>query len=323
MSPDTSFDPSRRRLLGAAGAACAVAACGGGGGDAGGPTPTPPAGSNVFVYSSQPTPASADARLQQLNAQGSAGAAYVGPYAVGNTAFELFVRPTPARSFTYATQASAPSNRTPDGFVALLNTQGAAGYLFKGPLLAPGSTEIVLTFVRSSARSTTYAYAYSAFTADEAATLQQLNARGQQGYAWLGDYAPDPAAPATAIRLFVKDNGSTATYAYAATPLATTRDTLLAELGTRGQAGAIWKGAYAFGATLRSVYETVSASTAATTYTLEPATQATPAAFVDALNTAGASGRFFYGPYAVGGSVYNVFYRGPNTTLPLLGVVIP
>lgn len=335
MSHESLFNPSRRRLLGAASAACAVAACGGGGGDAGGatpiptptPTPTPapppPASSPTFLYSSQPTPASADARLQLLNAQGGAGAAYVGPYAVGNAAFELFVRPAPARTFAYVAQASATANRTPDGFVALLNAQGSAGYVFKGPLLAPGSSEIALTFVRGSVRSTTYSYVYSPFTSDETATLQQLNARGQQGYAWLGDYAPDPAAPTATIRLFVKDNGSTATYAYATTPLATTRDALLAELGTRGQTGAIWKGAYAFGVTLRSVYETVSASNAPTTYTLEPASQATPAAFVEALNTAGASGRFFFGPYAVGGSVYNVFYRGPNTTLPLLGVVIP
>jgi hypothetical protein len=326
MPSNTNFDPSRRRLLGAASAACAVAACGGGGGDPGGATPVPtppPPGSPSFVYSQQPTPASADARLQLLNTQGSAGAAYVGPYAVGNTAFELFVRPTPARSFAYVAQASAPANRTADGFVALLNTQGAAGYVFKGPLVAPGSTDIALYFVRSSTRSTTYAYAYNVFTPDETTTLQQLNARGAQGYAWLGDYAPDPANPAAAIRLFVKDNGSAALYAYAATPLPATRDALLAELATRGQTGAIWKGAYAFGATLRSLYETVSTSTAATQYTLEPATQGTPAAFVDALNVAGANGRFFVGPYAVGGSVYNVFYRGPNTTLPLLGIVIP
>lgn len=286
-----------------------------GGSDAG----TPAAGG--FIYSSQPQAASAEATLTLLNAQGGNGAAYVGPlFSASLNVIELFVKPSQATTFSYVSVPADASTQTKEGFIAALNAKGAMGFAFKGPL-SFGSTPS-LFFVKDTRKPRMYTYAFEPVGAEEATITLTLNSKGSQGFSYLGDYIANPTDLGTNMHLFQRV-ASPATYTYEFTTALQDRAALLAEVNSKGQTGAVWKGGYAMGVTTLSLYEKASTTSGAVSFKFENDDGDRSTSFLAQLNTVAADGYFFSGPYIVGTTSVNVFFKGAMTALPLLGTVLP
>jgi hypothetical protein len=254
-----------------------------------------------------------------LNAQGASGNAYMGPFILGNVQSEVFVKAQSGTTYQYAADASI---KTVSGFVAALNARGAQGYVFKGPMIFEGSSTEYDVFVKSSAKTGVYSYQVSDYTAVRNTVLEDMNARGAQGFAYAGDLFL--ATDNKFIRLFVKDSGSSATYSYQFKPLLTNRDALLSEINSLGANGFVWKGGYVFGLNDQSFYEKASTTTSAVSFAMPAAVTSNMADLMAQANQFAAQGNYYWGAYQIApGNTVSVYYKGPPTTLPLLGVVIP
>jgi uncharacterized protein YfiM (DUF2279 family) len=283
----------------------------------------------TYIYSSQ-TPASGTVNsLTQLNTQGATGNAFVGPYSLDGTSyFHLFIKPSNGATFSYTSITADTSNATPASFVQVLNTQGAQGYAYKGALIFPGSATTTLLFVKNNSKTATYSYQFTSVSTlnDEAAYVQDMNTKGSNGFGLLGSFLSDPQNLSTQFLLYSKDNTSNATYAYKFKPISfPTRDELLAEVNAEGANGYMWRGGFGIGATPRFLYEKPSNIPTPVVYSIELAVQSSTNAFLQQLNQLAAQGNFFAGPYVLdnNSTIYHVFYKGPPTTSPLQGVIIP
>lgn len=304
-----------------------------GGADAGNDTSTPPPGdggddggptATGYVYSTQPSAANAEAALDLFNAQGAEGSAYVGPYlgaGLPTSALELFVKPSPAITLTYAREAAA--RESTEAFAARLDAQGAKGFAFKGPISFAGAgTEIV--YVKSSARAATYTYSVVPAADDEKATAAALENAGAKGFSYVTDYVTDDTQPTTTrVHVFQKVGGSTATYKYELPVSSDDRSTIQADLDARGKAGAVWRGGVVLAGSSRFVFEIATPATPAVSYRIVDQTGTDGPALLGQLNPLGAEGYYFVGPYVFGGKSTLVLVKGATTALPITGTVLP
>ena len=319
-------------------AACAMvlaslAACGGGdgastpvvnGSGSQSPISTAPVGIN---YTSQLAVAGAAAAVGLFNKQGADGYAYVGSYAFNTgtgatpsyAVEELFVKGQANTTYQY----KAVSEPTPaTDWLAMLNTEGANGYLYKGSQYFSGNSVSVPTgptnalFVKSSARNTTYSYRQIA----GASTLSALNANGADGFASRGEYAHGSAI----YSVYVKDNSSSATFSYVTKPDNSTAPALLADMNTMGSQMYVYTGTYALGGSIVAIYEKNSASTVATEYTNAPLSLTkSNQQLVSKANQFAATGYFYFGDLAVSTNLFSFFYKGAAVTNPISGPVFP
>jgi len=272
-----------------------------------------------FVYSAEPLPETSDAALTLFGAKGAAGAAYVGPIVLGSRQTALFVAPSPGATYTYAAEPVTSAQKTRDGYLATLNARGREGFAYKGAQAFGGSVDGTLFFVKNTAKSASYTYLGTEVATTEAAFTTELNARGREGYVYLGDIVANPVDLATRFSLYQREGAVTVSYTLR--PLLEDKDALLGEIEQNGRNKAVWKGGYFVGSALYSLYET-NASTAgqvSTRFENDPGAEG----YLAALNRAGAEGFFFAGPYLVGTASLLVFCRGALTALPLLGTVLP
>jgi len=207
---------------------------------------TPPAP----VYEGLTPATSATDFLAQLNQEGVKGYRYLydqsfisactdnnystcGPFP---PPVSVFVNDGMASSYAYELQAD-PGNVS--DFLAQANAEGAKGYRFAGWYgMAMAPTAVTpppyALYRKDGASTATYAYVADAagpMTSD--AFVSQVNTRGQSGY-WfygrIGNYFP------AAANLYVKNNASSATYAYEAVTLGSL-DSYLSQFNSEGARG--------------------------------------------------------------------------------------
>jgi hypothetical protein len=201
----------------------------------------------------------------------------------------------------------------------LLNAQGIDGYLFKGNTTFGGEPASSL-FVKSSTRNTTFSWR----VLEGVFSLAVLNSNGADGYAYRGDYAI--IQEGKQYGLYVKDNGSAATFSYTTMPAIDNANGLLAEMNSMGAQNLVFMGSQALGTSTVSVYEKNSASSKPTVFASAASTlNQTTTELITKANQQGAQGNMYVGEYQFGGSTSTTsfFYKGPASINPLYGPVLP
>ncbi len=280
----------------------------------------------VASFQSSPSPSDAGSALALLNARGTSGYAYVGPFFVGGANHEIFVKAEQNVTYLYETAEVPPAV---EGVAALLRKQGSAGFVYKGPVLFGASlVKTLLLFVKSNAKKTTYSYRTTPWPSEESIMLTELNANGADGYRYLGDLVPDPAQLTVGLRVFVKDDQSTAKLSYSLKPQITDRAKFLSEATAMGSNGAVWKGGYVVGAgtlpiQLRSLFEKSSLQVKPVSYVFASPVPSSIEALVAAANENARKGNLLWGQYILGTETVSVYSNARLSTLPLVGVVLP
>ena len=302
--------------------ACRSGGSGGGGGN-----------TNAISYKTAGTAIGVDASIQALNQQGALGFAYVSPLAYQTNAgsgqspnfeyFDLFAKGQANTSYSYKAVVQAANAA---GLAAQLNTEGAAGFLFKGPIYfatSPAPTDpVYLLLVKSSARSTTYGYRVTPISSASELNVGDLNAEGGAGYSYRGNYF----IGGLYYRIHVKDNGNGATYNYLTTPAIDSPDGLLNQMNTQGAQNYMYKGGFFTGASTVSVYEKVSTTTSPIVFVKTasgPTVSATE--LLAKADPLGQQGYLFWGDLAFSNPTQYIsfFYKGPPSPHPLYGPVFP
>jgi len=206
----------------------------------------------------------------------------------------LLVNDGTGQSYTYET-TYIPDN-TAD-YLAQLNAEGAKGYLYQGQRdwlarcpIPPSSICSTLLFRKDSGSSATYTYAIDPTALTSAAMfVQQANGFGQSGYLFY-DRTNDGY-------LYIKDNTSSATYAYETPNLAQTAssDARLALYNSEGARGyLLWFSMVSFGYESAPVF--VRDQTQAAVYGYQPgtATFSDLTALMNEANSHGAQGSAYY-----------------------------
>jgi hypothetical protein len=258
--------------------------------------------------------------LDQLNRRGSQGYQFKGAYFFGTTGVPtaLFVQTDPGAKYEYVAEQSTLEQQTKEGLLATFQKRGSQGFVFQGPLanpIEPGSVSLI--FLKNATQTSTYGYRIEPRPADEAASISLMNANGADGYAYIGDYAPELSKPELIVSMFVKDNSSAARYSYETGPVLDTIDQIFTELNARGEAGAGWKGTYLAGTEAKMLYEKSSESNGPLQYAFGPASTSAEALVSDAIEKGVAQGLVFAGQYSAGGQAYN-FYT--NAGVSSLGI---
>jgi|GEM_PF-787639 len=266
--------------------------------------------------------------LPFLNQEGAKGYRYLtdGPSATGEWPFPpppptsiILVNDGTGQSYTYETMY-LPDNAA--DYLDQLNAEGAKGYLYQGQIgwlqrcPIPPTICNTLLFRKSNGSSAAYSYAIDPRPGSVADFLQQANGRGQSGYLFYGymSYFVAPSNSLLSGALYIKDNTSSATYAYEAPALSQTAgsDAWLALYNSEGARGYLaWLPLIAFGAD-DTVAVFVRDQTQAAVYSYLPRTAGTTpfdlpvvvtlqsdiTTIINEANTYGAQGyAYYYGSY--------------------------
>ena len=283
------------------------------------------------VFKLLPSVSGRDATLSLFNQQGAAGYAYISGLA-NQTNFgsgqppvfefsSLFAKGLASVAYQYAAD---PALNDATQFLNRLNSRGAQGYVFKGPVgfnLGAPSTEFYDLFV-SSTRRATYSYRLVVLAALGPVNLTALNQQGRDGYAYRGPLL----IGAQYADLYVKDNTSVATYNYEITPSIDTPTATLAEMNARGAQFYAFQGPISNGSTFVNLYERASTTTTAIQYALSASkVNQPPAEALAKANDFASRGFFFYSDYAFFNPTeyVSLFYKGPPQVHPIYGVVFP
>jgi hypothetical protein len=294
----------------------------GGGGNTGG-----------ISYKTTGTTIGVNAAIQAMNQQGATGFAFVSSLVhttnlgSGQTpnfeVYDLFAKGQLNTTYSYKAVVQAGNAA---GLVSQLNTEGAAGFLFKGPSYfasAPAPTDpIYLLLVKTSARNTTYSYRVTAISGPSELNVGDLNAEGSAGYSYRGNYF----IGGLYYRIHVKDNGTGATYNYLTTPAIDSADGLLNQMNAQGAQNYMYKGGFFTGASTVSVYEKVSTTNAPIVFVRTASGPTVSAAELLAkADPLGQQGYLIYGDLALANATQyaSYFYKGPPSTHPLYGPIFP
>lgn len=288
---------------------------------------------NGISYKTTGTPVGVNAAIQAMNQQGATGFAHVFSLTyVTNSGsgqapifefYDLFAKGPANTSYSYKAVLQAGNAA---GLASQLNAEGAAGFLFKAPTYfatSPAPTDLpYLLLVKTSARNTTFSYRVTSISSPNELNVGDLNAEGGAGYAYRGNYF----IGGLYYRIHVKDNGTSATYNYLATPAIDSPDGLLNEMNAQGAQNYMYKGGFFTGASTVSVYEKVSTTTTPIVFVKTPSSPTVPAAdFLAKADPLGQQGFLIWGDLALANATqYNsYFYKGPPTTHPLYGPIFP
>lgn len=220
------------------------------------------AGSGSSSYAGLTPATDATSFLAQINQEGAKGYRYLYDQSFGvactdnvssdpslnvpcppsPSPISVFINDGAAPSYTYELQSN-PGNIA--SFITQANAEGAQGYRFSGWYGTPVVTGTTVTpppyalYRKDGGSIATYTYATD--TAGPVAStdifLTQVNTRGKSGYWFYGQIGLSYPAPAN---LYVKNNASNATYAYAALtllPLSSQQPQALAQFNSEGAAG--------------------------------------------------------------------------------------
>ncbi len=147
--------------------------------------------SATYAYQFQSSSASGDAFLTQANAQGQSGYWFVGPFSIGGSSLNLYMK-NAASSATYAYEAPAAATTSGD-FITQANAEGARGYRAKGEQVFGSST--VAVYFKDQTQSPTFTFQSATQQTTSAAFVTQSNTLGAQGNAYFGDLAFGTSTP--------------------------------------------------------------------------------------------------------------------------------
>jgi PKD repeat protein len=142
--------------------------------------------SGNFNYTIMPTPSTSSETLARMNAMGAQGYAYYMPTRFG----DLYVKDS-ARAVTYS-YAFGPFTSSFADTLAQMNGFGAQGYALLANSGFVSQNSFGNIYVKDSSRSGTYTFALAPFPASAAGGLQQLNAMGAAGAAYMTEYWVSP-----------------------------------------------------------------------------------------------------------------------------------
>jgi hypothetical protein len=288
---------------------------------------------NGIAYKTTGTPVGVNAAIQAMNQQGATGFAFVS--SLVNTTnlgsgqppnfefYDLFAKGQPNTTYSYKAVVQAGNAA---GLASQLNTEGAAGFLFKGSTyLVPSpvpSDPIYVLLVKTSARNTTYSYRVTAISGPSELNLADLNAEGNAGYGYRSNYF----IGVLYYRIHVKDNSTSATYNYRTTAAIDTPDGLLNEMNAQGAQNYMYKSGFFNGASTVSLYEKVSTTTAPIVFVKAASGPTVSAAELLAkADPLGQQGYLIYGDLALANATQytSFFYKGPPSPHPLYGPIFP
>ncbi|MDR6214157.1 hypothetical protein QE399_001846 [Paracidovorax wautersii] len=142
--------------------------------------------SNTYSYERQPATGAVDRAAfdAQLNAQGARGYRFVGPLAVGNEFFSLYVKDASATTYSYTLRDAGAANGA--ALQQQLSELGAQGFMYQGALVVQGST--VVMFEKSSAQNGPLEYQVEESNQSSLdQMLARLNERAAQGFFFFSD----------------------------------------------------------------------------------------------------------------------------------------
>ena len=270
------------------------------------PAPAPSPANVTGQYRQESAPASMDAALAAMNAQGAQGYAYLATFAVNpgtnSQALGSFYLQDTAHTGSRLQYVAIAQPATADALLALLNQQGASGFAYKSPMSFGTVSESRGIFVKDTTKSTTYTYEKLPIssTLSRDGFVAQLNAQGARGFRLVG--------PMTAgnefFNVYMKDSSAN-TYAYIGldglqSSVAAYGDALRQRLNEQGGQGRLWVGDFVVqGNATASIFEKSASQSGAIRYTVEPAgARSTLDQLQAELNARAAQGLFYFSDVA-------------------------
>ena len=340
----------------------ALAACGGGDDSSSAPSPAPvpapspspgpapspspaPAPSPTPPPSPAPTPApdpatitgqyttaaltigSPDEFLTQANALGQQSYAFVHGIAFGPEFANLYVRDS-AHTESRLSYFVEPSATSASASLTALNARGAQGWAFKGDWGFDGGSVPYAMYVRDSARPATYSFAHDAAQTSWTAELAQHNARGAQGFRYLGPYSY--GTDTQIYDLYMRTSSPDAIYTMQMQPRpqpSTTAEQFEALLDERGAQRQVFTGEYALGPSSEVVllFEGGSQQTGALDYRVVARAQGeTLAQWVGRANAQAAQGYMHLGDTTMSPTapVFSIYVKGLTMPMRHSGVTL-
>jgi hypothetical protein len=143
------------------------------------------------TYSYRVTPVSApgELKLDNLNADGSAGYSYRGNYYIGGSYYRIHVKDnSTSATYNYLTTPAIDSH---DGLLNEMNVQGAQKYMYKGALYNYLDASTVSIYEKVSTTTTPIVFVKTASSPNvsPAELLAKAEPLAQQGYLFWGDLA--------------------------------------------------------------------------------------------------------------------------------------
>lgn len=274
------------------------------------------------IYKGLAAPTTQAAALTQATGEGAAGYTYVTDYFFSSATQQGAVYfSDQARPRTYQPRILSTAVTSAAGKVSALNVQGGLGYGYQGDVIFSGNgLQAYARHVKPTPGSGNMSYAAQPLpdTADGFSTL--LNQQGAQGFRYLGPVIYSGVSSA----LFEKSSTRPGPFSYRLVASATSAAAFEAAANAQGSEGYAFKGPLLVGGSSYDLYARDGGRFALFRYrtaVLNPADSM--AAMINALNTEGANGLYWFGPMSFGGTTYSVFYQGDYVCPPLGGCSTP
>jgi Divergent InlB B-repeat domain len=195
-----------------------------------------------------------------------------------------------------------------------LNLQGARGFRSMGDRGFGSSitqtNEFASLYVKEA--NTTYTYEILTLPATASVMLTQLNDQGARGYAFYGALVFTTGSPDRGA-LYIKDNGSSATFTYELPDAANSEAAFLAQANSQGDRGFFSVSSFIFtsGVTeTKHIYVKDNGSNAKFTYVTQPYFDpSTPAQFIAQADEQGQLGYKFNGASAFSGGFRHIYVK--------------
>jgi hypothetical protein len=254
------------------------------------PTPAPPTVNTYHIYARDTVattvsydaevlidPGTAAGFLTQINDMGALNFRYYGGYVTIPPDFSDPMNPFLGESTNAFIKASAPTttysyemsvfSNDASSFLTQLNERGQSNWQWVSSV-APDTVTTPGTpitsydlFVRRSNRTNKYTYRLIAASDDEITTLTLLNARGQEGYRWIGTLSFGSFPNYSSYELFMDDDQDSRTYQYKFLSAPNDVDLFISQANDEGNRGYSYQLPRQFGGvngTPRNLYVTYS-----------------------------------------------------------------
>lgn len=197
----------------------------------------------TFEYELQDEEVSVTEFVSVLNTQGQLGYQYAAPISFGNfitgeniVTRYLFARTSGSQeTFEYQTLPTTEASLN----LEVINTQGASGWEWLGPQVVGSfpNLELVDLFVRRAGQNEIFTYFQEATTRTPTSFLDQVNAQGELGRFWMGDFVVSNGLEFESFAVFRQNSQQDSTYTYSLLPSVNTRASLLEQANAQGEEG--------------------------------------------------------------------------------------
>jgi hypothetical protein len=199
----------------------------------------------TYTYEILDTPATKDAFVAQMNAQGTRGYVFYGP----TTAGTIYVKESGSTTYSYEV-LSAAGNTTNAGFLTQVNAQGDRGFGYIGSyIFGLNAADTVNFYGKVTGSAAKYSYRLEPLLNAPDTFIAQANAQGLQGFKFQSGavFTGEPANSGNQFKaLYVKDTSQSATFDWKAISTVSTPMTFVNQANNEAASGYIFLSGYVF-----------------------------------------------------------------------------